>query len=70
MTEEQKKKGRWRFNLRGSNTEPKLRLNVEADSQELMEEKTAEVLGIVTGIAEELGKSGEVEGLPKKEEKQ
>lgn len=62
MTEEQKKRGRWRFNLRGSNTEPKLRLNVEADSQELMEEKTAEVLDIVAGIAKKMGKSGTVEG--------
>jgi len=34
----------WRFNLRGSNTEPLLRLNLEAKSQELMEEKRDEVL--------------------------
>lgn len=33
----------WRFNLRPSNTEPLLRLNVEARSQKLCEEKTAEL---------------------------
>ena len=37
------------FNLRPSNTEPLLRLNVEATSEELLEEKTAEILGIVRG---------------------
>jgi phosphomannomutase len=36
----------WRFNLRGSNTEPLLRLNVESRANEpLMREKTAEILG-------------------------
>jgi phosphomannomutase len=35
----------WRFNLRGSNTEPVIRLNVEArGSISLVEEKTAELL--------------------------
>ncbi|RYG26281.1 phosphomannomutase [bacterium] len=35
----------WRFNLRGSNTEPLLRLNVESrGNRALMEEKTAELL--------------------------
>ena len=35
----------WRFNLRGSNTEPVLRLNVESrGSAVLVEEKTAELL--------------------------
>ena len=29
----------WWFNLRPSNTEPVLRLNLEADTRELMEEK-------------------------------
>ncbi|MEW5902949.1 MAG: phosphomannomutase CpsG [Pseudomonadota bacterium] len=34
----------WRFNLRGSNTEPLLRLNVEARADEkLMKERTAEI---------------------------
>lgn len=34
----------WRFNFRGSNTEPVIRLNVEATSQSLMEEKRDELL--------------------------
>jgi phosphomannomutase len=35
----------WRFNLRGSNTEPLVRLNVESRGNEsLMREKTAEIL--------------------------
>lgn len=38
----------WRFNLRSSNTEPVLRLNVESrGDQRLMEEKTAEILAIL-----------------------
>ncbi|MEJ2200510.1 MAG: phosphomannomutase [Desulfuromonadaceae bacterium] len=38
----------WRFNLRCSNTEPVLRLNVEARGKfSLMQEKTAELLAIV-----------------------
>ncbi len=38
----------WRFNLRSSNTEPVVRLNVEAKAdQALMEEKTAEILKIL-----------------------
>jgi phosphomannomutase/phosphomannomutase/phosphoglucomutase len=38
----------WRFNLRGSNTEPLVRLNVESrGSEPLMREKTAEVLKLV-----------------------
>ena len=37
----------WHFNVRPSNTEPLLRLNLEALSAELMEEKRDEVLGIV-----------------------
>jgi phosphomannomutase len=40
----------WRFNLRGSNTEPLVRLNVESRGNEsLMREKTAEVLQLVDG---------------------
>jgi phosphomannomutase len=40
----------WRFNLRGSNTEPLVRLNVETrGSEALMREKTAEVLKLVDG---------------------
>ena len=33
----------WWFNVRGSNTEPVVRLNLEAKTKELMEEKTEEV---------------------------
>ena len=39
----------WWFNVRASNTEPKLRLNLEANSQKLMEEKRDEVLAIIRG---------------------
>jgi phosphomannomutase len=39
----------WHFNVRGSNTEPLLRLNLEALSQEKMEAKRDEVLGIIRG---------------------
>jgi phosphomannomutase len=37
----------WHFNVRGSNTEPLLRLNLEATSQPLMEEKRDEVLALI-----------------------
>ncbi len=37
----------WHFNVRPSNTEPLLRLNLEARSQELMEQKRDEVLGFI-----------------------
>jgi len=37
------------FNLRPSNTEPLLRLNVEADTEALLKEKTAEILKVVRG---------------------
>lgn len=38
----------WRFNLRGSNTEPVIRLNVETRADHaLMEQKTAELLAII-----------------------
>ena len=40
----------WRFNLRGSNTEPLVRLNVESrGSEALMREKTAEILQLIDG---------------------
>ncbi len=35
------------FNVRGSNTEPKIRLNLEATSQEIMENKRDEVLELI-----------------------
>jgi len=37
----------WWFNVRPSNTEPKLRMNLEAKTKELMEEKRDEVLKII-----------------------
>jgi phosphomannomutase len=37
----------WHFNVRPSNTEPLLRLNLEAVSQELMEQKRDEVLALI-----------------------
>jgi len=37
----------WWFNIRPSNTEPLLRLNLEADSKALMEEKKEEILHIM-----------------------
>jgi phosphomannomutase len=37
----------WHFNVRPSNTEPLLRLNLGADSKELMEEKRDLVLGVI-----------------------
>jgi phosphomannomutase len=40
----------WRFNLRGSNTEPLVRLNVESRGNEaLMREKTQELLALLDG---------------------
>jgi phosphomannomutase len=42
--------GAWRFNLRESNTEPVLRLNVESKADmTLMKEKTAELLELIGG---------------------
>ncbi len=43
--------GTWWFNLRPSNTEPLLRLNLEAPNQVECEAKVAEVLTLVTGLA-------------------
>jgi phosphomannomutase len=37
----------WHFNVRASNTEPLLRLNLEATTQALMEKRRDEVLGII-----------------------
>lgn len=39
----------WWFNVRASNTEPVLRLNLEAKSEELMEEKTKEIISLIKG---------------------
>jgi phosphomannomutase len=40
--------GEWWFNLRPSNTEPLLRLNLEAPNREACDQHVAEVLGLVT----------------------
>ena len=37
----------WHFNVRASNTEPMLRLNLEAVTPELMEKKRDEVLALI-----------------------
>jgi len=37
----------WWFNVRPSNTEPLLRVNVEVNNEELLKEKTAEVLALI-----------------------
>ncbi len=39
----------WHFNVRASNTEPLLRLNLEAKTPELMAEKRDRVLGLIRG---------------------
>jgi phosphomannomutase len=39
----------WWFNLRASNTQPLLRLNVEAEDQRTLEEKESEVLRLIRG---------------------
>ena len=42
----------WRFNLRASNTEPVVRLNVESNgNMELMRQRTDELLNALGGIA-------------------
>ena len=41
--------GDWHMNVRPSNTEPLLRLNLEATSHELMERKRDEVLAVIHG---------------------
>jgi phosphomannomutase len=37
----------WHFNVRPSNTEPLLRLNLEATTEELMERRRDEVLEVI-----------------------
>jgi phosphomannomutase len=39
----------WHFNVRASNTEPLLRLNLEAKTPDLMERKRDEVIGLIRG---------------------
>jgi phosphomannomutase len=54
----------WWFNVRPSNTEPLLRLNVEARTEELLKEKTDEVLGVIRngGAGGSSGRPPEMEG--------
>lgn len=40
----------WWFNVRGSNTEPLIRLNLEAKTPELMAQKRDEVIGVIRGL--------------------
>jgi phosphomannomutase len=40
---------KWWANIRPSNTEPKLRLNMEADTKELLEEKKKEIELLIAG---------------------
>ncbi|MFM9226839.1 MAG: phosphomannomutase/phosphoglucomutase, partial [Actinomycetota bacterium] len=42
--------GDWWFNLRPSNTEPLLRLNLEAPTREACDTRVAEVLAILTSV--------------------
>lgn len=44
----------WRFGVRTSNTEPLMRLNLEADTRELMEEKRDELLAYITHLGAQL----------------
>jgi phosphomannomutase len=44
----------WWFNLRPSNTQPLLRLNVEADDQETLNRKTKEVLGLIRSVPDSI----------------
>jgi len=43
----------WRFNVRTSNTEPLLRLNVESFAKALMEEKRDELMAFIKSVAKE-----------------
>ncbi|MBI5530633.1 MAG: phosphomannomutase/phosphoglucomutase [Candidatus Doudnabacteria bacterium] len=40
----------WRFNVRSSNTQNLLRLNLEADSEELLKQKTDELVGFINEV--------------------
>ena len=42
--------GPWWFNLRPSNTEPLLRLNLEAPTRDACDERVAELLGLITSV--------------------
>jgi phosphomannomutase len=47
FADQQNEAANWRFSVRGSNTEPVIRLNVEAASQILMEEKRDQLLAML-----------------------
>lgn len=42
----------WRFNVRASNTEPLLRLNIESYSQEKLEKVKTQIIGLIEKLAE------------------
>ena len=42
--------GDWWFNLRPSNTEPLLRLNLEAPNRDACDQHVAELLALITGL--------------------
>ena len=50
--------GSWRFSLRASNTEPLLRLNIEADSEELLNQKRDILCSMIKKFNEKLIKAG------------
>jgi hypothetical protein len=59
--------GAWRLNLRGSNTEPLIRLNVEArGSEALMQQKTAEVLALLAKASTGRAQFGQDRPVPRK----
>jgi len=39
----------WHFNVRASNTEPLIRLNLEGTTQAIMESRRDEILGYIRG---------------------
>jgi starch phosphorylase len=53
----------WRFSLRMSNTEPFMRLNIEADSRELLEEKMAGMFNIIEKFAQFTGEVSNLNSL-------
>jgi phosphomannomutase len=42
--------GSWWFNLRPSNTEPLLRLNLEAETRDECDARVAELLSLITSV--------------------
>ncbi|MDD5068221.1 MAG: phosphomannomutase/phosphoglucomutase [Candidatus Pacebacteria bacterium] len=44
------KKGEWRFNIRMSNTEPLLRINIEAKNKVIVEERRSELLALLKDL--------------------